>query len=291
AIVGIPVGLVVWGNIYSNYSDGVIVIRSNNDFTLRYNFPGEGTFENPFRIENLVISSSKEFGIFITDVSKNFIIINCTITGVSQGIYLEDIVSSYTQIENNTIFLDGVTSSYGIHSNYNIDNISIINNKIQGNNNRQSSYGIYLIHSNNQIINKNNISSFNRGIFCNNLENINITQNNIFSNTIGIAISHSTSLLVLYNNLMFNLQYGILSDYNTGVFHHNNFFNNLLIPESGQSSQAHDRNGYSRWYDISTKHGNYWSDLIWTEEAVYPLDGEYYEEDTIYDLFPLKYPV
>ncbi|HUT81851.1 MAG TPA: right-handed parallel beta-helix repeat-containing protein [Candidatus Bathyarchaeia archaeon] len=287
AIVAVPVGLVVWGNIYSHYSVGDIVIRSNNDFTLRYNFPGQGTELDPFRIENLTISSSKEYGIYISDTTKYFIINNCSISGVSRGIYIYNIADDTTKIENNTITLDGVTSYTGIEIN-STNNVTIVNNKIQGNNNERTSYGLYVRYSDNFLTSKNNISSFNVGIYCNNFANLVITQNNVFYNTIGIQVHSITNILVVYNNIMFNLEYGIYSEGTTGTFHHNNFFNNLLIPKINQHKQASDQGGSSTWYDISTNHGNYWSDLSWTEEAVYVLDGYYNPKS---DLYPLKYPV
>jgi len=53
-----------------------IEITSDEDFLA---FPGSGTYEDPYLIENYNITSSTSFGIHITSTTKHFLIRNCYI--------------------------------------------------------------------------------------------------------------------------------------------------------------------------------------------------------------------
>ena len=68
------------------------------------------------------------------------------------------------------------------------------------------------------------------------------------------------------------------------IIHHNNLINNAI--DSYYTSQASDTDN-NHWYDTTSNEGNYWSDLIWDDGAIYEIEG--YGESK--DLHPLQFPV
>lgn len=86
---------------YINHSP--IRIENNSDFSL-YSFPGNGTVDNPYIIENLSISNGSISNIVIINSSAHFIIRNFVLDGISgnyTGISLTNV--SNAQIINNSI--------------------------------------------------------------------------------------------------------------------------------------------------------------------------------------------
>ncbi|MHA2309402.1 MAG: hypothetical protein ACXABJ_09010, partial [Candidatus Heimdallarchaeaceae archaeon] len=65
-------------------------------------FPGSGKVNNPYRIENLIITTEKSIGIYIIGTDKYFIIRNCTIEAENTAIALSYIDSGRASIINNT---------------------------------------------------------------------------------------------------------------------------------------------------------------------------------------------
>ena len=79
-----------------------ILIYSDNDL-INSNFPGNGTINNPYRIENLLIEYSN-YGIFITSVHLYFVIQNCVVQNtINDGIIVQNVYSGYGNISFNTV--------------------------------------------------------------------------------------------------------------------------------------------------------------------------------------------
>ncbi|MFW9830019.1 MAG: right-handed parallel beta-helix repeat-containing protein [Candidatus Thorarchaeota archaeon] len=129
-----------------------IRILSDSDF-LEYGFPGNGSRENPYRIENYTISTSQNHAICIYYITKYIIIRNNDITAKRYGIYIYHVPPNHTHIENNVIH----DCHYGIEINY--CPRSVIHNNTFYNND----FDIYLrLHSDHSII-TNNICYRNNG--------------------------------------------------------------------------------------------------------------------------------
>ena len=65
-------------------------INSNLDF-ITLGFEGNGTKENPYQIENFTIETSNDYGIYIYDTTKYFVIQNVYINALTYGIHISDI--------------------------------------------------------------------------------------------------------------------------------------------------------------------------------------------------------
>ncbi len=127
-----------------------ILIDHNNDF-LTYGFPGEGTEENPYRIENYNITTGSLL-IDITDVTKYFEIRNCYLKGFN-GVLIRN--SPYVAvIENN--YLD--VSGYGINL-LESGKATIVNNTCSG------TRGISLDHCAQSLIENNTCLDGGDGIY------------------------------------------------------------------------------------------------------------------------------
>ena len=80
-----------------------ITITNDGDF-ITYGFPGLGTAEDPYLIENYNITTNSEIGIYIEDTTKYFVIRNCYIDAYRRGIDIENTALGTTSIINNTCF-------------------------------------------------------------------------------------------------------------------------------------------------------------------------------------------
>lgn len=101
-----------------------IEIRKDKDFK-KYNFSGNGSFSNPYIIENLSIINSKKRGIFIFNTSKFFIIRNCTLGyNLFNGISIQHIKNGTAKIYENVCFGHSTEGISIVSSN----NLEIFNN-------------------------------------------------------------------------------------------------------------------------------------------------------------------
>ncbi|UCE12209.1 MAG: right-handed parallel beta-helix repeat-containing protein [Candidatus Heimdallarchaeota archaeon] len=151
-----------------------IFIDENSDFE-QLGFPGSGTIENPFLIENMFISASLTHLIHIQGITADFIIRNNWLDGFSGesiGIHLVDTENGL--IESNTIH----------NCNNGVLIASSTNNKISMNyisHNQEN--GILLVSTKSNIIANNTIhTNVGHGIFLENSDRNIITQNEVFSN-------------------------------------------------------------------------------------------------------------
>ena len=156
-----------------NYqSRSPIIILKNSDFS-SYNFPGVGSEEEPYLIENYLISDSLYPLIEIRNTNVYFRIANNFLDNINTGveaIFLKNVVNG--EIVNNTI----VNSRHGIYLD-NSDENKVINNSIS----QTSESGIRLNTSSSNIIIGNSISTIvHHGIWLN-ASSQNIIANNTIS--------------------------------------------------------------------------------------------------------------
>ncbi len=77
-----------------------IEITSDSDFEV---FPGTGTVEDPYLIEGYNITTTDYNGIYITGITKYFIVRNCYIDAVQYGIYIDNVADGTATVINNAL--------------------------------------------------------------------------------------------------------------------------------------------------------------------------------------------
>ena len=185
-------------------SSPLIVIYSDADF-VSLGLPGNGSKEDPYRIENYLIQDSYGYGIYISGVSDYFVIQNCVIrNSFLEGIIIQNIHYGNGNISNNIIEDNG---NIGIRVSYTegitVENNLCINNEI----------GIEMRYSTNGYI-------FN-----------NTCEENRFS---GISLRSELQTCVYENNSLINNEiFGMEFFYANGSYVYNNSFvnNGLSIYE------------------------------------------------------------
>ncbi|MFX0154472.1 MAG: NosD domain-containing protein [Candidatus Hodarchaeota archaeon] len=241
-------------------------------FKVAGNCTGNGTYSNPYVIEDLEINGGGSGSCIIIENSDVFFRIeNCTVynSGVDWGdggikLYNVDNGQIINNYANNNDFI-GIILEYS-------QNISISGNIANSN----IEYGIGLWYSHNNIISENTFkyngwglsleSSNNNGITGNNAnENINdgigiwnsinnlVSENDVFANAYrGIFLYNGDSNNISGNIVVNNGDYGIRLEYNSNnnIFTNNSFINN--------NQNAIDYGTDNQWDNGST--GNYWSD-------------------------------
>jgi len=282
----------------SSYVDHVpIAIINDQNFT-DYGFPGSGTEEDPYRIENFKILSSENTGIYIASTTKHFTIQHCYVNVYYIGIRLYNVASLTATIFNNTCEYN----SYGGIVIDTCDFIQIINNTCNNNN----YVGIMTKFSLSTIVNNTCMNNQEAGILCsdysdyssvlnnyckyNNLglwvlrsDYLTISNNTFSYNTEGILCGFSTDNLFIYNLMKENFEYGTrIQGITLGnhIIHHNAFVDNNKLG----TSQAQADSSSNIFYDTTTSEGNYWSD--WSGVGNYSIDGD---GDCV-DLYPLGIP-
>lgn len=182
-----------------------ISIDDDADFAA-FNFPGDGSPENPYVIEGLNITSVSYPLIKIADITSYFRIQNNYLNGLTTGdthnrwtygISLSHV--SYGTINNNTV----TNSEFGIFLDFGINYNNISYNTITN----CTLVGILLVHSSDTILSHNTLSNNNIGIDLSNSWN-----NTLFHNTIsnytyprpttGISISNSWQNTLINNHLI-----------------------------------------------------------------------------------------
>ena len=187
-------------------------------------YPGSGTFADPYRIENLLISTSSQIAISISSTTVYFVIRNCYITnsttaGPPNGIsitnakhariedtliefkhiavYLENTndttVSNTTMSESNYgIYMNSLYDSY-LNANY-FYNIgypfitdTVVNATLSDSYFEDSSYSISLYYTNDTIVSNNQVVDFNTGLYVTGVSNITVSNNTIDDGTYGIS--------------------------------------------------------------------------------------------------------
>ncbi|MCK5157521.1 MAG: right-handed parallel beta-helix repeat-containing protein [Candidatus Heimdallarchaeota archaeon] len=216
-----------------------IIILRDEDFE-NYNFPGSGTKYNPYLIENYNITTSKDYGIYISSTTKYFKIQNCNLEANKTGILINNIAYRTAKIINNVcnnqnygIFLDsssGITITSNICKNNSISGIFhddcadtiLINNTCNNNYN-----GIRLIDSHNAALTNNTCKNNFYGIRLYYSDIAALTNNTISNNGHGISLNDAPNAALTNNTCSNNTAFGILlSDSSYGTLINNNCNNN-----------------------------------------------------------------
>ncbi len=64
-------------------------------------FEGSGSYENPYLIEGLNITTSDSYGICVTNITKHLLIRNCFIDSSFNSIFVENVFEGEIRIEDN----------------------------------------------------------------------------------------------------------------------------------------------------------------------------------------------
>ena len=183
-----------------------ILITSNSHFVSE-GFVGTGTFDDPYRIENLNITASSGDLISISNTTVYFCINDNFLDGLAtttSGISLSNV--RHATIENNLINSNGD----GIKATDTSDTI-FRNNSIYLN----VRFGIFLVNATNCTLTSNTIhDNLLNGVHLKNTHNTTISNNHIYNHQYGeyshssILLDNSSSILII-NNSLFNNHYGI----------------------------------------------------------------------------------
>jgi len=126
-----------------------IYINGNDNFTPANGVVGgSGTENDPYIIENWIISAENAHGIWIKNTTAHFLVRNCVVENGGwflDGINLDNVVNG--RIENNTC----ENNNHGIYL-YNSDNNTLLYNTLAGN-----TWGFFVDNSNNNQIGNNTI--------------------------------------------------------------------------------------------------------------------------------------
>ncbi len=242
------IGLSIYGvmdeKIYLNslYAQGEIVILNDYDFSEKYSFPGSGTAEDPFLIENYLFDDPDTTAIVIKDTTKHFIIRNCSISKLGQPLFISNIGFNTGVLINNTfiedttletsakffdvresrdrMILDSYLQPYedGFTFILNAPGLRIENNLFHSNINLTSNFcnGLCIISSDYSVISNNTISFFKWGVNVYDSQYVSIANNFFFSNSIGIRIDEIHEAVIM-NNVCTKNTIGIDAHYSTIV--------------------------------------------------------------------------
>jgi len=215
------------GHIKLSENHSPIIINGNKNFNSTNGVSsGNGTFENPYIIEDFIIDAGGNGScIFINNTNAYFIIQNCTLinSGTSTNrttIYFNNVTNG--RINNNSISYALVFLYYSNNNTISYNNLYInssfliqfSNNTSIFNNSLINGFGIYLIKSTNNELLNNNIETSSNGIFLS-LSCNNTIQNNKISQckSWGISLLQQSNFNdIIKNRLYYNEMGGINID-------------------------------------------------------------------------------
>ena len=195
-----------------------ILIWDDSDF-VDYQFPGEGTQSNPYRIENYNITTSVPNGIYIFATTKHFVIRNCIISATHIGIKIENAAKSTATIQNCTI----KEQFYGISI------TNSLNTTIRENTLRDNYVGIFNSFSNETVILDNTcVQNFAYGMRIVESDNCTIESNYLKQNRYGIYLFESAFCMIKKNLCINNEFAGIYCSFTkNSIFIENSCLNNF----------------------------------------------------------------
>ena len=171
--------------------DESIRILKDEDFD-NYNFPGNGTKNNPYIIENYNITTSEDSAIYVNSTTKYFIIRNCFLEANNSGIYICNIAFGTANITQNYCINNHL---YGIHLEF-APGTLIARNYCLNN-----YYGIFLSSSSDVILANNFCFNNNYGVFSCSSSNIVLTNNTCTNNSEhSIYLDHSSFATIIENS-------------------------------------------------------------------------------------------
>lgn len=212
--------------IYFKFPIYGIEITNDNDFK-RYNFPGDGTESNPYRIENKNIKVSEfEVSISIYHTTKHFVIQDCLLEGGASGIEIDDIKAGTAKIVNCTI--KNTNMYWGALFIKETDGIVIVNNSLISN------QAIGRIESCNSLVFSNNymLNNFaglavnaNYGEDCRDVR----IEDNVFirSSWVGLYLD-KTKEVTISSNQFHNSSIG----FGTGIIQNSGFHDTYVIEDN-----------------------------------------------------------
>ena len=284
-----------------------IYIKGNDNFTIPdpVNGGGSGTENDPYIIENWVISSENAHGIWIENTTAYFVIRNCVVENGGDpygyvGIYLYNVVNGRIEnciSENNGAGIVLENSSNNILTNntcenglFGIDLMSSDNNTLSNNtcsNNQEVAIvlmgtGIHLGGSGNNILTNNTCENNLLGIELGGSDNNTLSNNACGNNPYdGIYLWYSDNNHISNNTCENNGEgIGLWEDSDNNTLSNNtcenNFFgiylyysnNNLIYHNNivnNENLQAYD-DGSNYWDNGYPSGGNYWSDYTGADE-------------------------
>ncbi|MCE7749788.1 MAG: hypothetical protein GPJ51_15485 [Candidatus Heimdallarchaeota archaeon] len=211
-----------------------ILIKNDTAFSF-YGFPGNGTPESPFLIQNLNITTNVTSGIEIINTSKFFIISDCYIDADSYGIHVSNVSAGTAQIINNTctnhlyhgirVLDSNYTTVTGNICKYNSWHGIVVgssHNPIISNNycTKNNWVGLYLSNCNSSIASNNTCTNNLRGgLLLDGSKRSFVEKNSCHNNTIngGIRLVDSNSSYVTNNYCSDNLNNNIFVIYSSDV--------------------------------------------------------------------------
>ena len=278
-----------------------IKIITDDNFT-DYGFPGTGTKENPYRIENYNITPSKDVsaGIYIEYTTKHFVIQNCYLNTTGDGIYIDTVAENTTKILNNICIYNAwsgifvtdisgalISNNTCMFNSFNgIDFIdshysNVTNNKCW--NNTHDGLEVSFGSSNSWIFNNSLCYNNGNGMYLRGYDSI-VENNTICYNDDGVANYEVFDHIFRYNYIAYNDDTGFRSSSASGAGNitNNQFYmnvgygvyltgggvgyiqKNVFIDNNlGGTSQGYDSIGNSWDY-------NYYSD--WSGSGPYSID-------------------
>jgi parallel beta-helix repeat protein len=236
--------------VYPRIPDDPVVITSNADF-ITHGFPGDGTIDNPYLIQNLLISNSTTYDLIrIENTTSHFKIANSFFNGLNGariGINLLNVTNGI--IESNQILNNLDQGIYGVNSTYNIFRY----NNVSNNGYNGLRFGLT---SNFNIITSNRL--FNHGVAGIALSGSGyntITNNSINDNALyGIYLFDNSGYNTLFNNSVFSNENGIAlyttSNYNniTGNQVYSNTRNGIWLND-GNYNEINENLLYNNSWD------------------------------------------
>ncbi len=240
-----------------------ILIQRESDFDVTNGVSsGNGTYHDPYIIENLAIASHDANGIHITGTDSHFIIRNCEITGKDwhEGIVFETVKNGIVencQIEHNDdgIRIDVCTNitikssifKYNDRSGVSVESSKTITIKL---NNCSSNYenGISLRYCRDTVVELNNlIQNSGKGISIYECNNIKVRSNDLEDNhASALYCSDSWNILIFMNDFYMNNDEAMRFQSTTG----SRIANNEVVKNSMYDGHAIEMHSYCRYNTI-----------------------------------------
>jgi parallel beta-helix repeat protein len=223
-MIALVVSLLSYGPVHAALTthDSILIV-GNDNFTLANGVvTGSGTENNPYIIENWVISAENADGIEIGNTTAYFIIRNCLLeNGYSYWVGIRLYTVTNGKIENCTCSNVSNIGIFLIHS----SNNTLTNNTCEN----IVGCGVHLRYSSNNTLTNNACSNSYGGVYLENSSNNNILANNTCSyTTFGIAIDYSFNNTIT-NNACENNSRGICLDNSSSTAIANNMCENNSI--------------------------------------------------------------
>ena len=258
-------------------SDSIRVL-SDSDF-ITFGFPGTGTVEDPYVIENFDVYSTdiNTEGIYVFNTTKYFVIQNNEVTHSFYGILVQEVATGTGKVLDNRCYACkhdglGVKESSGI-----LISDNILENTV-------SATALTIDDCSDIILTNNVISGCSIsgcGIYAS--DNLTVYRNTFKDNVYKGITAASVDNSVFYENVFesngeWGLEFTETSENN--LVYHNNFIDNCPVG----IAQGRDSSGNNLWYNEALLEGNYWND--------YSGSGNYSIEGTFgcCDQYPLSEP-